>query len=245
MNTMNKILPLLLWMLGAMPGMVSAVRAEEDTRALLSAVDAVRAPSANFGFEAEVQTPSGDLFTLSVVVKDQVKSLVRYEKPIKARGRALLFIERNMWVYVPGTERCLRISPHQQALGGLASADIARVVFSLDYKVAKVTPENGRRLLALLGVDKGAAYARIELMIEADNPRPLWAVFYSMSGRKMKTAYFEAYSEILGQRRPTVFRVIDHIDGDRETVMRYSNYSLKMTPDEWFQPAQLKRLRGE
>lgn len=235
--------PILCW-LSLIVAMFAVTSAHaQSTENLLAAVDAVRAPGQNFGLDIEVLTPSGDTFALTTLVKDSVKSLVRYIKPPKAAGRALLFVERNMWVYVPGTERSLRISPQQQVLGGLASADIARVVFSLDYKIDKVTTQaDGRRLLALIAAHKDSPYAHIDLLIDAHHPRPVSAVFYSMSERKMKTAYFEGYSKILGQERPTVFRVIDHIDGDRETVMHYSNYVLKTTPDEWFVPAQLKRL---
>jgi Outer membrane lipoprotein-sorting protein len=239
----NIVSVFLIFALGFVAAIPRSVQAQPHD-ALLAAVDAVRAPGPNFGFEVDVTVPDGNKFSMNVLVKDQSKSLVRYIKPVTAEGRTLLFVERNMWVYVPGTQRSLRISPQQQVLGGLASADIARMVFSLDYTLVKVIVQtDGRRLLTLSGVEGAAAYARIDLLIEGKTPNPLSAVFYSASERKVKTAYFEAYSEVLGRQRPTVFRVVDHIDGDRETLMRYLNFVLKQTPDEWFQPAQLKRLQ--
>ena len=223
------------------------VPAQETT--LLEQVDAVRAPADDFTFTAAITGSGGDGLELSVRVNGRVKSLVRYVEPPRSAGRSLLFIEHNMWVYVPGTRQVLRISPQQRVLGGVASADIARMIFSLDYaldSVEELAEEGGerRRRLALSRRSKGAAYARIDLLVAGDDARPLRAdLFASAGGRHLKTTYFEGYREVLGRPRPTVLRVIDHVKGDRETVLEYSDFTLEDTPDAWFQPAYLKRLR--
>ena len=225
----------------------SSASAQEMT--LLQQVDAVRAPGSAFTFKVAITAPDSDGLKLSVRVADQVKSLVRYLDPPRSAGRSLLFIERNMWVYVPGTRQVLRISPQQRVLGGVASADIARMVYSLDYALDSVEelPEEGgerRRRLTLSRRSKGAAYARITLVSGGDEVRPLQASFFASSGRgHLKTAYFEGYREVLGRPRPTVLRVIDHLNGDQETLLEYSDFALEDTPDAWFQPTYLKRLR--
>ena len=227
--------------------MLALAPAQETT--LLQQVDAVRAPNGAFTFKVTVTAPDGDGLKLSVRVADQVRSLVRYLDPPRSTGRALLFIDRNMWVYVPGTRQVLRISPQQRVLGGVASADIARMVYSLDYALASVEelPEEGgerRRRLTLSRRSKGAAYARINLVAAGDEARPLRASLFASSGRShLKTAYFEGYREVLGRLRPTVLRVIDHLNGDEETVLEYFDFALEATPDAWFQPTYLKRLR--
>ena len=55
--------------------------------------------------------------------------------------------------------------------------------------------------------------------------------------------YFEGYREVLGRSRPTVLRVIDHLNADEETLIEYSDFALEDTPAAWFQPTYLKRLR--
>lgn len=216
---------------------------------LLQQVDAVRAPDNAFTFEVAVTAPDGDALRLSVRVADPIRSLVRYLEPPRSVGRSLLFIERNMWVYVPGTRQVLRISPQQRVLGGVASADIARMVYALDYvldSVEELPEEAGerRRRLTLSGRSKGAAYGRIALVAAGEEARPLHASFFASSGRRhLKTAYFERYREVLGRSRPTVMRVVDHLNADEETVLEYSDFAFEHTPDAWFQPAYLKRLR--
>ena len=216
---------------------------------LLQQVDAVRAPQRAFTFKVAITAPDGDRLKLAVRVADEVRSLLRYVEPRRTAGRSLLFVGLNMWVYVPGTRQVLRISPQQRVLGGVASADIARMVYSLDYTLDNVQelPEEGgerRRRLTLSKRSKGAAYSRIALVAAGEEVRPLEASFYASSGRRhLKTAYFEGYREVLGRSRPTVLRLIDHLNGDEETVLEYSDFRLEDTPDAWFQPTYLKRLR--
>ncbi len=222
------------------------VHAEPD---ILSRVDAIRAPGPNFSFEISLTSADNQRLKMSVRVKDQVKSLVRYLQPARIAGRTILFVERNMWIYVPGSRRALRISPRQQVLGGVISADIARMVYSLDYKVDRVElleDESGesRRRLVLSQKSKDVAYSRIDLIVGGEEVRPLRAEFYAANGsRLLKTAFFEGYREVLGQKRPTVLRVVDHMAANVTTTLEYSNYSLDHTPASYFQPAFLKRLR--
>lgn len=246
-----RILPALVCALSFLAiGAITPLAAAADP-SWLDKVDQVRAPADNFTFEVEVTGPDQTQLEMTVRVRDRVKTLVRYTRPAKHAGRALLFVERNMWVYIPGSRRPLRISPQQQVLGGVASADIARVVYSADYAVEKVEPLEAaassggaaRHRLHLAADGKGAAYARIELEVEGEEARPLKSVFWSASGRKLKTAWFEDYQEVLGRMRPTVLRVVDHLEGDAETLLRYRNHALVDTPAAWFQPSWLKRLR--
>ena len=228
---------------------VPAGPAPAEEAELLRQVDAVRAPDSAFTFEAAITAPDGDRLKLAVRVADAERSLIRYLEPRRSAGRSVLFVGRNLWVYVPGTRQVLRISPQQRMLGGVASADIARLVYSVDYAVETVEEmaEDGgerRRRLVLARRTKGAAYSRIVLVTGGEDLRPLEASFYASSGRRhLKTAYFESYRVVLGRSRPTVLRLVDHLNGDDETVLEYSNFTLENTPDGWFQPTFLKRLR--
>lgn len=236
--------------LGAGPAAETlAAETPAEGMTLLEQVDTVRAPADDFTFTVAATGPEGNRLKLSVRVSGQVKSLIRYLEPPRSAGRSILFLDHDMWVYVPGTRQVLRISPQQRVLGGVASADVARVVFSVDYEldtVEELAEEGGerRRRLSLSRRSKGAAYARIDLFVGGDEARPLRAdLFSATGGRHLKTMYFEGYREVLGERRPTVLRVIDHVKGGGETVLEYSDFVIEDTPDAWFQPTYLKRLR--
>lgn len=209
---------------------------------LLRRVDNIRAPGGNFSFAVAVQAPDGARMDMEVAIKDGDKGLVRYVAPASAQGRSILFVDRNMWVFVPGSRRALRISPQQQIMGGVSSADVARTVYSQDYTVTGVAASGSNQVLQLSAKGSGAAYGRIDLTVNG-NAAPQMAIFYSGNGsRQLKTVYFEGYTSVLGQSRPTRLRVIDHLAGNAVTTMTYSNFQMTNTPDAWFQPTYLSRL---
>lgn len=210
-----------------------------DGAALLRKVDEIRAPGSNFAMTIKLQH-DGVSETVTVAVRDKSKALVQYIAPNKMAGRSILFVEQNMWIYVPGSRRALRISPQQRILGGVSSADVARTVYSDDYKVVAASPSGGGHVLQLAPKSKAAAYARIDLTIDGRSA-PQKAVFYAGGGRKLKTMTFGGYSQVLGASRPTRMTVVDHVAGGK-TTMTYSGFKKTQTPAAWFQPGFLSRL---
>jgi outer membrane lipoprotein-sorting protein len=217
---------------------ISAASAEVT----LEQIDRIRAPEGNFMFTVTTASEGNKTLTLEVRVKDNQRSLVRYIEP---KGRALLFVEDNMWVYISGSRRALRISPRQKLLGGAASADIARLSYGEDYRIeASKAIGNATQVLSLVQKTKKASYGKIELTVMGDEGKPVKAVFYPSAGsRPIKTAHFENYQNVLGRMRPTRFRIVDHLDGDKQTVLTYSDFRFENTPENWFNPAYLKRLK--
>ncbi len=223
--------------LAATPAALSAAGA-----ALLEKADSIRGPGPDFSFEAEIRPPDGDPIEVAVSLRDNTKGLVRYIRPAKIAGRAILYLDQNMWIYIPGTGRALRISPQQRIHGAVSNADIARTAFSADYEVLETRPAERGYVLRLAARAKAAAYHRIDLTVDRSGA-PQVAVFFARNGkRKLKTAFFESYRDVLGASRPTRFRVVDHLDGNAVTVMIYRNFSESTAPEAWFQPSYLSRL---
>ena len=85
-------------------------------------------------------------------------------------------------------------------------------------------------------------YGKINLVVD-QNGNPYRAVFYSLSGQALKTAYFTKYKNVLGKRRPMGLDIYDHIEGGELTTIRYSGMQPSKTPASWFQPNFLQRLK--
>lgn len=100
-------------------------------------------------------------------------------------------------------------------------------------------------LLSLTGKRAGLQYSRIELWLDAANGRPVKAKFYAESGRLLKTSIYRAYALQLGVVRPTEIVIIDGIDTNWITVMRYSNYAWREIPDAWLQRDYLPRFKPQ
>ncbi|MCY3983829.1 MAG: outer membrane lipoprotein-sorting protein [Roseovarius sp.] len=213
-----------------------------DGTALLEKADNIRGPGPNFSFVSEIQPPEGSPVEVSVSVRENTKGLVRYTRPAKLAGRTILYLDQNMWIYIPGTGRALRISPQQRLHGAVSHADIARTAYSSDYVVEKTKVAGNGYILELKARTRSVAYHRINLTVDKSGA-PQVAVFHARSGdRKLKSAYFEGYRNVLGMKRPTRLRIVDHLDGDAVTIMIYREFEDSTAPAAWFQPNQLRRL---
>jgi outer membrane lipoprotein-sorting protein len=246
---MNAIRSILLAGAIAIVAVSSTFAQEMDAASILEKVDAIRSPSDNFVFTVKLhsQTSSSENESeFEVSVRNSTKSLVLYRQPAMQRGRALLLDGTNMWIYIPGTSRPMRISPQQQLTGAVSNADVARVVFSLDY-VAESMEKHRLGDVPALKLDLRArqsnvTYQRVELWIAEKDLHPLKAEFFSLSGKLIRTIQYGGYRNILGQQRPTTIQISDAINPAMKATLTYSNFKIQDTPEEYYQPSYLGRL---
>lgn len=246
MNAVNSIL--LILAMGVI-GISSTFAQDMDAASILASVDEIRAPTDNFVFTVKLhsQTSSSESESeFDVSVRNSTKSLVLYRQPVKQRGRTLLLDGPNMWIYIPGTSRPVRISPQQQLTGAVSNADVARVVFNLDYIAEGIERQRLGELPALkldLRARQGnAIYQRVHLWIAEGDLRPLRADFLSLSGKLIRAIHYGGYRNVLGRERPTILQISDAINPSVTATLIYSNFRIQDTPEEYFQPSYLGRL---
>lgn len=210
---------------------------------ILTKVDEIRAPGDTFIFNLKVSINDEEKSEAEFVVrvKEAKKSLVVFKSPPANKGRVLLMVENNMWIYIPGTRNPLRISPQQQLIGRISNADVARVVYSLDYSVESLKDEDKMTKILLTAKTKAAAYKSINLWIEKETFKPIKAEFFAISGKLLKTAYYKGYKEILGKERPTRLEIHDAIRESEISILEYSNIKIKDTPEAYFQKSFMER----
>lgn len=83
------------------------------------------------------------------------------------------------------------------------------------------------------------------MWLEASNSRPVKAKFYSESDRLLKSAFYRRYTAELGVERPTETVIIDGLDPNWVTVMRFSGYVWRDIPDAWLQRDYLPRFQAQ
>jgi len=215
---------------------------------ILERVDKIRAPDKTFTFDVKATVYGADdklEAILSVRVKDAKKSLVVFKSPHSNKGRTILMVEDNMWIYIPGTSNPLRISPQQQMISRISNADLARVVYNIDYGVEAMedvdTDGTPSIKMTLTAKTKGAAYKGLILWIERNSFKPIKTEFYAVSGKLLKTAYYKKYREILNKERPTLLEIHDAIKTSEITTLEYENMRIEDTPDAHFQKAFMER----
>jgi len=237
--------------------------AAPDAQAILAASDAVRNPGYPFGLTTTLleyrNGKQTDAITLAVYSKEdksggQFRSLIRFVTPARDANKLMLKNGNDLWFYDPSNKASIRISPQQRLLGQAANGDIVTVNLAKDYKAtlaAEEDTQDGERQtrrcykLALAAISPDVTYHHIEMWIDVSNNRPVKARFYTESDRLLKTAYYRKYQSQLGTERPTETVIIDGLDPNWVTVMRFSDYAKREVPEAWLQRDYLPRFKPE
>ena len=72
-----------------------------------------------------------------------------------------------------------------------------------------------------------------------------WLNWVKDHGSEPETAYYRKFQNQLSQERPTEIVIIDGLDPNWVTVMRYSDYAWRDIPDSWLQRDYLPRFKPE
>jgi outer membrane lipoprotein-sorting protein len=253
----NKIFTLLVLVFGVMHA-AAAPSADE----ILAASDAIRNPGKSFSltvtlteFQAGKQVDTSTLTSYSrTQASGQYASLVRFVLPARDAGKLMLKNGNDMWFYDPTNKASVRLSPQQRLLGQASNGDVATVNLAKDYKPTLVGEEevqDGERKkrkahkLALTSVAPDATYASIEMWVDVENSRPIKARFFAESQRLLKTVYYRKFQAQLGAERPTESVIIDGLDPQSVTIMRFSDYATRTIPENWMQRDYLPRFQPE
>jgi hypothetical protein len=239
------------------------VHAAPSAQDILAASDLVRNPDFPFGLtNTLIEYRNGkeaDSSTLAVYSRSdahsgQFRSLIRYLAPARDANKLILFSGKDLWFYDPSSKASVRLSPQQRLLGQASNGDVVTVNFALDYKATTATEEDvqdGERKLRhcykleLEQSTPDATYARIAMWVEVGSNRPVKASFFSDSGRLLKKAYYRRYETQLGAVRPTETIIIDGLDPQWVTVMRFSDMVKREVPEAWLQRDYLPRFKPE
>jgi outer membrane lipoprotein-sorting protein len=243
--------------------LAAGARGAADAQSILAASDAVRNPSKPFGVVVTlIEYRNGkqvDSNTLAVYAKEdtrsgQYRSLLRFVAPQRDANKLMLKNGNDLWFYDPASRASIRLSPQQRLLGQAANGDVVTVNLARDYRAELLGDEDvadGERVtrhshkLRLQAASPDVTYDHVEMWIEAQSARPVKARFYAESGRLLKTAYYRKFANQLDRERPTEVVIIDGLDPNWVTVLRYSDFAWRDVPDAWLQRDYLPRFKPE
>lgn len=240
-----------------------AAIATPNAQAILAASDAIRNPEKSFGLTATLveyrggkQTDSNTLAIYSRAEPNggQFRSLMRFVAPTRDAGKLMLKNGNDLWFYDPGSKASIRLSPQQRLLGQAANGDVVTVNLAKDYHAELAAEEDvvdGERQsrhcykLALTASAPDVTYHSLDMWVDQTSNRPVKARFFTESGRLLKTVYYRRYQKQLGVERPTETVIIDGLDPQWVTVMRYADYAWRDVPETWLQRDYLPRFQPE
>lgn len=180
-----------------------------------------------------------------VSLKGTDKTYVEFLSP-REKGRHLLMLGDDMWIYLPDTSRPVRITPLERLSGDASNGDVARTNYATDYAPIYLRRERRGQIdcdvLELTARRKGATYQRIVYWLRTDDGRPVRAEFYLTSGKHIKSASFDDYAQINGKtllRRVTLYDEIRH---NSHSVLEYSATTPRELPDKLFYQGRADRF---
>jgi outer membrane lipoprotein-sorting protein len=231
-------------------GTTSAEGEEPSPRDIVARADAIRFPQT--GYEVDVAVASSapgrdpDLRKYRILSKGNDRTLVITSSPPADRGQILLMKDKDLWLYVPSLSQPVRLPLSQRLTGQVANGDLARSNFSGDYNgsLLKTEEVDGKILwvLELTAEDRSLTYHRLLYWVEQKSFRPYKAEFYGVSGKLLKTCSYQNYIEAGGARRPRTVVMEDALAAGAKSVLEYSSFRIKETPDKFFTKDYLKKL---
>lgn len=243
-------------------GWLDAIAAP-DPQELIRASDAIRNPGRPFKttvtlteFEGGKQVDTSTLLTYSREQdkSGQFASLVAFVLPARDAGKLMLRNGDDLWFYDPSTKASVRLSPQQRLMGQASNGDVMTVNLAKDYSARLLAEEevmDGERKsrksykLGLAASAPTATYASVEFWVDAENSRPIKGRFFAESGRLLKTVYYRRYQQQLGRERPTETVIIDGLNPQSVTLMRFSDFATPTIPQSWFHRDYLPRFQPE
>jgi outer membrane lipoprotein-sorting protein len=173
------------------------------------------------------------------------KTYVEFMSP-REKGRHLLMLGDDMWVYLPDTSRPVRITPLERLSGDASNGDVARTNYAVDYspvylRTEKVGVEDCY-VLELTAKRKGATYQRIIYWLRTEDARPVRAEFYLTSGKHIKSATFDDYAQIDGRTLLRRLTLYDEIRHNSHSLLEYSGSVPRSLPDKLFNQGRADRF---
>lgn len=221
-----------------------------EATAILAAAEALRNPAMSYTAGIRLRTAQGveGEFVSSYAMKsaDRDRTLIIGTSPEYYRGRVLLRSGRQYYLHLKSVKQPIRVAPQQGFRGDVANADIARVDYAADYEPAlageEVVDGQACHVLELTARANDVAYRRVRYWVGKESGRPVKTEHYAVSGRLLKTVYYEDYRRSLGAMRPHRMRLVDGIDPTQITVIEYTDLRAESFPDRIFSPSYLDRL---
>ena len=244
--TLNAIIRVVRLGLLALLACGASLAAENDVDALLREADRARGgdlPGLVWTISIDSHQDERDDHQVLVAQALGKKTRVDFVSPEKIKGQSVLMLARNMWFSKPGLQKPVPISPRQRLLGQAANGDIAATDYAGDYNASAAGEEtvNGERCLIveLVAREKNTTYDRIRYWISPGRKVGVKAEFYTLSGKRFKTATFDYGNRVRheGAEIPMVSRmvIVDAINPANVTTMSYSEVSVKKVDGAVFQ----------
>jgi hypothetical protein len=168
--------------------------------------------------------------------------------PSKDKGNRVLMVNGNMWFYKPGLSKPVPISSRQKLMGNASYGDIAATNYCEDYDATPLHPEliddEICHVFDLKARSATATYYHIRYWVSKERTLGLKAEYYTVSGKKIKSArmFYDKTVLVRGIRRPFIsfIHISDAVVKKETTILAFAKPALVALPHHIFNRNLLK-----
>ncbi len=210
-----------------------------DGEALLRQVDRNLNPESYESYRKLINIePDGRTkeYVLFSVKKGTDKVAALFISPASEKGRSTLRLGDNMWLYIPGVGKPIRITSLQSVVGGVFNnSDILQLDYAAEYSVETVEEAGDQYLLHLKAKTKTVAYDRIRLWADKKKLLPTRIECLTEADMLIKTIHFKEIKDFGGGIvRPSIIETDSPLYQGYRSVMIFAGIKERSLKDEVF-----------
>jgi len=175
-------------------------------------------------------------FVLFTVKKGKDKVAALFISPASEKGRSTLRVGENMWLYIPGVGKPVRITSLQSVVGGVFNnSDIMQLDYYEEYDVSRIEDQDKEYLLHLKARTKSVAYDRLKMWVDKQALVPTKIECMTEASMLIKTLYFKETKDFGdGIVRPSVMETDSPLYKGYKSVMLFANIRERELSNEVF-----------
>ncbi|MBE0574717.1 MAG: outer membrane lipoprotein-sorting protein [Desulfuromonadales bacterium] len=185
-------------------------------------------------------------YVLFSVKKGFDKVAALFISPASEKGRSTLRLGENMWLYIPGIGKPIRITSLQSVVGGVFNnSDILQLDYAAEYSVERVEEAGDQYLLHLKAKTKTVAYDRIRLWADQKKLLPTRIECLTEADMLIKTIHFKEIKDFGGGIvRPSVIETDSPLYQGYRSVMIFAGIKERTLTDEVFTQTFMPNLES-
>jgi outer membrane lipoprotein-sorting protein len=185
-------------------------------------------------------------YVLFSVKKGTDKVAALFVSPASEKGRSTLRLGDNMWLYIPGVGKPIRITSLQSVVGGVFNnSDILQLDYAAEYSVEKVEEAGAEYLLHLKAKTKTVAYDRLRLWADKKKLLPTRIECLTEAEMLIKTIRFKEVKDFGGGIvRPSVIETDSPLYQGYRSVMIFAGLKERTLKDEVFTQTFMPNLES-
>jgi hypothetical protein len=216
-----------------------------DNEAILRAADEARGNVSGLAWEVAIESKdegrSGDTMVYDIKVRAFNVAGISLA-PAKYRGNKILMLNTSMWFYKPGLSKPVPVSQRQKLMGEAAYGDIASTNYAENYTATRLPDEevDGQPcyVFDLRAKEEKLTYDRITYWVSKANQTGIKADYYTVSGKKFKSASMDYANSVKldGQPRAFLSRITlqNELMNGAVTYLNLRNPHIEPIPDHVF-----------